>query len=211
MSDTNHLIDPGLWAERRTDTQGGPALFLDRDGVIVEEVDYLHKVEEVELTQGAGILIAKINALGIPVVMVTNQAGVGRGYYTWDDFRVVQNEIHRQLALNGAHIDAVYACGYHTEAKPPLGSDHPWRKPNSGMLLHAASDLGIDLARSWIVGDRASDLGAGKAAGVLGGVLVATGYGSDEEEIAQALALQSERYTVKRIDRLAGFEPAWLG
>lgn len=206
-----HLIDPGLWAEIRTGRRGRGALFLDRDGVIVEEVNYLHRVADVRPTPGAAALIAVMNKLGVVVVMVTNQAGVGRGYYDWDDFRAVQDEIHRLLAADGAHIDAVYACGYHEAGQPPLDTpDHPWRKPNPGMILRAADDLGLDFARSWIVGDRASDLTAGKAAGLAGGALVATGYGSDDGEIAAADVLSSAHFTVQRIENLAAFNPALL-
>lgn len=143
--------------------------------------------------------------------MVTNQAGVGRGYYNWRDFSLVQDEIHRQLAEGGAHVDAVYACGYHESAKPPLNADHPWRKPGPGMLLAAAKDLGVDLARSWIVGDRSTDLGAGSAAGIAGGTLVGTGYGAEAEEAIEALALASDRFAVRRIE--AGwqrFDPRWF-
>lgn len=211
MSDTLHLVDPGLWAEQRTATRGGPALFLDRDGVIVEEVRYLGRVEDVRLTPGAAGLIRAINARGLPIVVVTNQAGVARGYYGWADFRAVQDEIHRLLALEGAHLDAVYACAYHDAGQPPLDTpDHSWRKPNPGMLLAAAETLGIDRARSWIVGDRGLDLAAGKAAGLAGGAQVATGYGSGEAEIAAAQALASERFSVQRIANLAGFDPGWI-
>jgi D-glycero-D-manno-heptose 1,7-bisphosphate phosphatase len=206
-----HLIDPGLWAEQRTATRGGPALFLDRDGVIVEEVRYLSRVEDVRLTPDAGDLIRLVNSIGFPVVVVTNQAGVGRDYYRWGDFRMVQDEIHRLLALEGAHVDAVYACGYHDEGKPPLNTPHhAWRKPNPGMLLAAAHDVGIDLSRSWIVGDRGIDLAAGRAAGLAGGAQVATGYGSVKKEIADAQALASDRFAVKRIDNLASFDPRWM-
>lgn len=210
MTSELHLIDPGLWAERRTGARGGPALFLDRDGVIVEEVNYLHRVGDVHLTRGAAELIAEANRLGIATVMVTNQAGVGRGYYGWDDFHSVQEEIHRRLADEDAHVDAVYACGYHVQAKPPLDAEHPWRKPNPGMLLAAQADLGIDLARSWIVGDRASDLAAGQAAGILGGALVATGYGSESTQADEATALASSRFAVRRISRLAKFDLRWF-
>lgn len=208
---TNHLIDPGLWAERRTDRRGGPALFLDRDGVIVEEVNYLHRAADVQLTPDAGALIAHVNRLGIAVVMVTNQAGVGRGYYDWDDFRIVQQEIHLRLALAGAHIDAVYACGYHENGEPPLDvADHGWRKPNPGMLAAAMSDLGLEADRSWIVGDRASDLAAGRAAGLRGGALVATGYGAETEEQQQAEALSGDSFLIRRIERLAAFDPGLI-
>jgi D-glycero-D-manno-heptose 1,7-bisphosphate phosphatase len=164
----------------------------------------------VELTPGAAGLIARVNALGIAVVMVTNQAGVGHGYYDWNDFRTVQAEIHQRLAAQGAHVDAVYACGYHEKGQAPLNTDHAWRKPNPGMIQAAAHDLGLTLARSWIVGDRANDLAAGEAAGIAGGALVATGYGAEPGQAEEASALASENFAVQLISRLETFEPDWI-
>lgn len=206
-----HLGDPGLWSEVRTGSLTGPTLFLDRDGVIVEEVNYLHRVEDVRLTQGAAKLIATINGRNIPVIVVTNQAGVGRGYYDWAAFRAVHDEIDRLLALEGAHLDAIFACGYHEKAKPPLdAAEHPWRKPGPGMLLAAAALSSIDLSGSWIVGDRASDLAAGRTAGLAGGALVGTGYGSGADEIADAERLNGPAFRTRRIRCLADFDPDWL-
>ena len=185
-----HRRAAGLHAELRSSIRGGPALFLDRDGVVVEEKHYLHRVEDVALTAGAGDAIAAINRLGVAVVLITNQAGIGRGIFDWEAFGAVQDEVHRRLAACGARLDAVYACAYHAEAKPPFReADHAWRKPNSGMLDAAAADLGLDLSGSWVVGDRASDLAAGAGAGLAGGTLVATGYGCDPAEIAGAARL----------------------
>lgn len=212
MDQTSHLIDPGLWAETRTHRRGGPALFLDRDGVIVAEVNYLRRIEDVQLTEGAASLIAAANQRGIAVVMVTNQAGVGRGIYGWADFSAVQDEIYSFLALEGARIDAVFACGYHEKGQPPLDApDHPWRKPNPGMIRTAAEALSLDLARSWIVGDRASDLAAGSSAGLAGGALVETGYGSEREEREAAQALGRGPFAVRKIPRLANFDLSLIG
>ncbi|EBV3599825.1 D,D-heptose 1,7-bisphosphate phosphatase [Salmonella enterica subsp. enterica serovar Virchow] len=162
------------------------------------------------MTPGAGALIAAVNAMGWPVVMVSNQAGVGRGYYDWSDFRDVQAEIHRQLAGFGAAIDAVFACGYHEKGRAPLDvPDHVWRKPNPGMLMAAAEMLDLDMAGSWIVGDRASDLAAGRSAGLCGGALVATGYGAEMQEIAGAEALGGAGFAVRRIENLAAFDLDW--
>ena len=154
------------------------ALFLDRDGVIVEEVNYLHKVDDVLFIPHVAAAIARANRLSIPVVMVTNQSGIGRGYYGWDDFAIVQKCIGTYYAAQSAHFDMVLACAYHAEG---LGfyavADHPWRKPNPGMLLEAARALNIDLCRSFIIGDSITDLVSGHAAGLAAGALVRTGHG----------------------------------
>jgi D-glycero-D-manno-heptose 1,7-bisphosphate phosphatase len=135
--------------------------------VIVEEVNYLHRVADVVMLPGAAAAIAQCNRAGIPVVLVTNQSGVGRGYYGWADFAAVQAEIAKRLAEAGARLDMVLACACHAEARPPYREDaHPWRKPLPGMLLAAAEALNLDLARSWIVGDSASDHEAGRNAGL---------------------------------------------
>ncbi len=172
-----------------------PALFLDRDGAVVIEAHYLHKVEDVELIPGAAATIAAANAKSIPVIFVTNQAGVGYGYFGWPDFVAVQDRIFADLAALGAVVDGVYACPFHEKGKPPYDhEDHPSRKPNPGMLLAAARQMNIDLNQSWIVGDRAGDLGAGKNAGLAGGVHVLTGHGSRDGEHQEALALGDRNY-----------------
>lgn len=182
-----------------------PALFLDRDGCVVVEAHYLHKVENVELIPGAANLIAQANAQNIAVVFVTNQAGVGRGYFGWPDFFKVQHKILSELAKDGAQVDGVYASPYRINAKPPYDHpNHPSRKPNPGMLLAAAAELNLDLGRSWIVGDRAADLQAGLNAGLAGGVQVATGHGSREGERENALALGSKDFRALSADSIAG-------
>lgn len=202
--------DLGLWAEVRTSLRSArAALFLDRDGVVVEEVDYLHRAEDIRLTPGAAAAIARANEAGISIVLVTNQAGVGRGYYGWEDFAAVQEALHAALARQGARLDAVYACGYHENGQGRLRiSEHAWRKPNCGMLLAAADNLGIELSRSWIVGDRASDLEAGKRAGLPGGTLVATGHGAEPTERVAATALAGPEFAVDMAERLGVLSPA---
>jgi D-glycero-D-manno-heptose 1,7-bisphosphate phosphatase len=188
------LIDGvGCWRRAAVATvmaPGRPAVFLDRDGVLVEEVGYLGDPRKVALIPGAGEAVAELNRAGAPVIVVTNQAGIARGYYGWSEFEAVEREIERRLSAEGAHLDAVLACAYHAAGSGALGvASHPWRKPAPGMLLDAAAQWGIDLGRSWIVGDKASDLEAGRAAGLAGGLHVATGHGEGEERrMAEALA-----------------------
>ncbi|NQU56190.1 MAG: HAD family hydrolase [Rhodospirillales bacterium] len=206
LPDGAHLVDgvfhqtlrPGEISNKR------PALFLDRDGCVVVEAHYLHKVENVQLIEGAAEIIAKANALKIAVVFVTNQAGIGYGYFGWPDFFQVQSKILSDLEKRGALVDGVYACPFHDKGKPPYDiPDHPSRKPNPGMLLSAASELNLDLGRSWIVGDRAGDLEAGFNAGLAGGIHVATGHGTREGENEAALALNSKNFQAQAAHSIA--------
>src|SRR5580704_808868 len=181
----------GVWCEVLTAAAPGrPALFLDRDGAIVEETEYLCRVDDIVMIEGAAPVIAAANKRGLAVVMVTNQAGIGRGYYGWDEFKAVQDAIVAALAVEGAGIDAVYACAHHPQGRAQYAHpDHPARKPNPGMLLQAASDLALDLTTSWLVGDKASDVEAAKRAGLAGALQVATGYGNAEREHGAAFAM----------------------
>ena len=186
----------GLWVQvlRRPE---GPArrsaLFLDRDGVIVEEVDHLRRAEDVRLIDGAAAVIATANRRGIPVVLITNQSGIGQGLFGWDAFIAVQTRILADLAAEGAFVDGVFACPHHPKALPPYDHpDHPARKPNPGMLLAAAERLPLDLAQSWIIGDRTRDLAAGRSAGLAGGLMVSTGYGDQQGEREAALSLAED-------------------
>jgi len=178
--------DDGVWRQVLTRVPGPPlrpALFLDRDGVIIEEVHYLHRVEDMGLEDGAAEVIAAANAAGVPVVVVTNQSGIGRGKYDWPDFANVQEAMLDALADAGAFVNAVYACPHIDGGRAPYDAkDHPARKPGPGMLLAAAEAMPIDLARSWIVGDRAGDMGAARRAGCAGGLHVSSGHGSADGE-----------------------------
>lgn len=200
------LIDGlGTWAEPRAPRRRwgkAPAVFLDRDGVVVEETGYLGRPEDVRLIPGAAEAIAGLNEQGIPVVVVTNQAGIAYGYYDWDGFAAVQARIAAELARAGAFTDMVLACGYGDRGHPPLASPgHPWRKPAPGMLLHAAEVMDLDLQRSIIVGDKVSDLAAGERAGLAAGVLVATGHG--RAEAAGLVQLAGARMRVLRAADIA--------
>jgi D-glycero-D-manno-heptose 1,7-bisphosphate phosphatase len=185
-----HQLDShGVWCQiLQRPAPGRPALFLDRDGAIVEDTGYLHRVEDIRIIPGAGKVIAAANRRSVPVIMVTNQSGIGRGYYGWAEFKSVQDAIVASLAAEGAGIDAIYACAHHPQAEGDLAHpDHPARKPNPGMLLQAASTLTLDLKSSWLVGDKADDIEAAKRAGIAGALLVATGYGNAERQRAATL------------------------
>jgi D-glycero-D-manno-heptose 1,7-bisphosphate phosphatase len=186
-----HPLDPrGVWCEiLRRPPPGRAALFLDRDGAVIEDKGYLCRVADTDFIPGAAKVISTANQRRIPVVMVTNQSGVGRGYYSWAEFKSVQEAMLGLLASEGASIDAIYACAHHPQAKGDLAHpDHPARKPNPGMLLQAASALALDLRSSWLVGDKADDVEAAKRAGIAGALLVATGHGNAERQRAAALA-----------------------
>ncbi len=194
------IDDEGIWVQVLKGYDGRdrrPALFLDRDGVVNEEVSYLHRREDVALIPGVAGVISAANRLALPVVLVTNQAGIAHGILGWREFGAVQGRILGELEAAGAFVDGVFACPHHPAGKPPYRHpDHPARKPNPGMLLRAAGMLAIDLAASWIVGDRASDLAAGRNAGLAGGIHVATGYGGEEEHRRGAMALAEDGFAV---------------
>jgi D-glycero-D-manno-heptose 1,7-bisphosphate phosphatase len=170
----------GIWisAPLEAPADPRPALFLDRDGVIVEDPGYLCRPGDLQLIPGAAALIASANRRGIPVVEITNQAGIGRGYYTWKEFIAVEEVLAQLLTNASAYLDAIFACPYHEDGVPPWAHPaHPSRKPRPGMLLAAEKLLNLDLRASWIVGDKLSDLEAGYYAGLRGGMHVLTGEG----------------------------------
>ena len=199
----------GLWCRiELAALTGCPALFLDRDGVIIADTHYVGQAGEMRMLEGAAPAIARCNALKIPVVVVTNQSGIARGYYDWDGFRAVQAALSGALAAAGAHLDAVLACAYHADGRGRLRvADHPWRKPAPGMILEAARRTGIDLARSWIIGDRVHDLAAGSAAGLAGGTLVGPG----DRDGLNAGSLASDRFVVATASSLADAVAALMG
>ena len=194
------FVQDGVWRQpitKPTWQAPRPALFLDRDGVVVVEVNYLHKPEDMALEPGAHAAMRAAHAAGMAVVIVTNQAGIGYGLYDWPDFDAVQSAMLDDLTAQGALVDGVYACSFSAKGKGGYHhDDHAWRKPNPGMLLAAAEDLNLNLSTSWIVGDRCTDLQAGLNAGLMGGMQVLTGHGSREGEREQSLALMSDAFEV---------------
>lgn len=157
-----------------------PAVFLDRDGTIIEQVHYIRDPQDVRLIHRAAEALRLLRDAGLPLVVVSNQSAVGRGVATLEDVDAVQREMVRQLAQEGATIDGWYFCPVAPPAERPNSQrdivDHPDRKPGPGMLLRAARELSLDVGASWMVGDMLSDLLAGRNAGVRETVLVRTGH-----------------------------------
>lgn len=190
----------GVWRQvlRRHDSgHRGRALFLDRDGTIVEEIGHLCRPQDVRLVPGAARLIATANRANVPVIIVSNQSGIGRRLFSWGDFIAVQQRMLELLAVEGASIDAVFACPHHPEAGEPWRhASHPARKPNPLMLQDAARLLSVTLSKSWIVGDRASDLAAGRNAGLRGGLLLLSQTIDQPGELRGAQVLAAARFRV---------------
>jgi D-glycero-D-manno-heptose 1,7-bisphosphate phosphatase len=143
------------------------ALFLDRDGVVNEEVGYLHRAEEVRFVDGIFSLCRTAAGLGYRLIVVTNQAGIARGYYSEADFDVLMEFMRDELRAKGVELDAVYYCPFHPEhGVGKYKQEHEDRKPGTGMLRRGARELGVELRESILVGDRCSDVGAANAAGL---------------------------------------------
>ena len=149
-----------------------PAIFLDRDGTLMEEVGYCADPAQVRVYPGVPAALQCLRNAGYLLILITNQSGIGRSYFTDEDYRAVQSEFERQI--QPAHLDAVYYC---PDAKPS-----PCRKPSPGMLRDAARDHAIDLSRSYMIGDKSSDIEAGQAAGCRT-ILVQTGYGREQRGV----------------------------
>jgi len=160
---------------------GGAAVFIDRDGTLIEEVGYLDRPERVELFPYSVPAIAALNRAGIRVILVTNQSGVARGFFSEDVVARVHHHIAGLLAEGGARIDAYYYCPHHPDGKlAQYAKRCDCRKPGRGMVDRAVRDLGIVPERSYTVGDRWLDVRLARTVGARG-VLVRTGYGLTEE------------------------------
>jgi D-glycero-D-manno-heptose 1,7-bisphosphate phosphatase len=158
------------------------AVFLDRDGTINEQMGYINHISRFVMLPRAASGIRLLNEKGIAVVVVSNQSGLARGYFPESLIAEVHAKMNGALAEAGAHVDGIYVCPHHPEAKEErfrLNCD--CRKPKPGLFLQAAADLGLDLGRSYVVGDRWSDLKAAAAVQAKG-VLVLTGYGRGDYE-----------------------------
>jgi len=178
------------------------AIFLDRDGTINEEVGYLDSMEKLQIIPAAFEAIRLINQSGMKAVVVSNQAGVAKGYFSEKFVREINGQIQSALLERGALIDRFYFCPHHpSEGNDPYRKICDCRKPEPGLLHQAAADLDIDLTRSYLIGDRLRDVETAHRAGAKG-VLVMTGYGQDlmrEAGPDQANKLNQPDYVAKDI------------
>ncbi len=155
-----------------------PAVFLDRDGTLNEERNYLHRPEEVVLFPGTGAALRRLQDAGFKLFIVTNQSGVGRGYFTLSDVDRVNERVLSDLAPAGVRFEKIYIAPEAPET-PSRG-----RKPSPQFLFDARDEFGVDLAKSYVIGDKLIDLEMGWNAGVKGCILVRTGYGAETERTA---------------------------
>src|SRR5215471_7372672 len=151
------------------------AVFMDRDGTVSEEIGYMYHAGLFRPSPWTGQAIRRINESGMKAILVTNQSGVGRGYFTEDTVAEVHTALETELARWQAHLDAIYYCPH----MPDAGCD--CRKPNTGMLMKAVQEFGIDLSKSYVIGDRYLDIRMAREVGARG-VLVLTGDGRSELE-----------------------------
>jgi D-glycero-D-manno-heptose 1,7-bisphosphate phosphatase len=158
-----------------------PAVFLDRDGTLLQEGNYVDRLERLEFFPYTVDAVRTLNQAGFAVVIVTNQSGVARGMYPEEFVGEAHRHIEEKLNAGGARVDGYYYCPHHPEGSvEALRQDCECRKPKPGQILQAASELDLDLGRSFMVGDRWKDIEAGRAAGVRT-ILVRTGYGREAE------------------------------
>jgi len=156
------------------------AVFLDRDGTIIEDVGYLNSPDKISFIPGSIDAVQALNRAGYKVIVISNQSGVARGHFTEDMLQTIDKVIHRGLLHGGAHIDAHYYCPHHPEhGVYPYMQECDCRKPNTGLILQAQNKFDIDLKDSFMIGDKATDIELGKRAGVRT-ALVKTGYGKNE-------------------------------
>ena len=181
------------------DNKTRPALFLDRDGVIIKEKHFISKASEVELENGMNDLIDLANVLKLPIVIITNQSGIARKITEWDDYFQVTEKMLNLINADNTII-AIYANG--------LGVDSPnysWRKPSPSMIFNAANYLKLDLSKSFLIGDRLSDLICGLNAGLLNLFHVGTGHGNSERDLVKKFFSDnkhSDLIKIKYIDKL---------
>lgn len=154
-----------------------PAVFLDRDGTLNLEKDYLYRIDDFEFIPGVPQAIKKLKKAGYLVIVVTNQSGVARGYFSLDDVARLHEHIQKQLAAFGTGVDAFYICPHHPEkGQGEYLKVCDCRKGQPGLLIQASTDLGLDLQKSFMIGDKLADIEAGENAGCQP-ILVLTGYG----------------------------------
>lgn len=152
-------------------------MFFDRDGTLIEDVGYLRTAAGLRMIDGAPEAVRRLNSRGFLTFIISNQSGVARGFFTEEDLAPIHARLEAELGTAGAHLDRIYYCPHHpTRGTPPYNVECTCRKPRTGMLDRAVEEFGVDLSRSFVVGDKFADVKAGQNAGART-VLVLTGYG----------------------------------
>jgi D-glycero-D-manno-heptose 1,7-bisphosphate phosphatase len=170
-----------------------PAAFLDRDGVINVERDYVYRIEDFELLPGVVEALQLLQHAGYALVVVTNQGGIGLGKYTEADMHMLHAHLRAVLARAGVQLDGIYHCPHHPRSpRPEMRGPCDCRKPAPGMIRQAAHDLRLDLTRSFLAGDKGGDVTAGRAAGVGQNFLMRSGHALTDSDIAQADAVYDD-------------------
>ncbi len=152
------------------------AIFFDRDGVLIKDKHYIKESKYVSLMKGAKEMLSHTNNLGYLNIIITNQSGISRNFFTWEDYERVTYKMLKMINVPNS-ITAIYANG---EGPNELNSSGSWRKPNPNMIIQASQDFNIDLSKSFLIGDRLSDIEAGHKAGLKNLIHVLTGHGKDE-------------------------------
>ncbi len=167
---------------KKGSTTPKPAVFLDRDGTINEQMGYINHTCRFHLLPGAAEAIKRLNDAGIPVVVISNQSGLARGYFPEELLLAVHEKMNRLLAEHGAHVDGIYYCPHHPEAKKKEFREVcSCRKPKPGLILQAAEEMNLAPEQSFVVGDRWSDIKTAANCGARS-ILVRTGYGRGDEQ-----------------------------
>jgi D,D-heptose 1,7-bisphosphate phosphatase len=179
-----HAVSPTTAPSKR------PAVFLDRDGTLIEQIHYLSDPGRVRLLPATAEALRRFHSAGFACVVVTNQSAIGRGMITEEQLHRIHDEMNRQLAAAGAAVDAIYFCPEAPADNDRSILEHDDRKPGPGMLIRAAEELDLDLGASWMVGDMISDMLAGINARCRGSILVRTGKGLSDAEAALDVAYQ---------------------
>ena len=181
------------------------AVFLDRDGNVCEDVGYLDDASKLRVYPYAAKAIRRINESSMLAILVTNQSGVARGHFDEDTVRCVHDRLERELSDDGARLDAIYFCPHHPRiGAAPYRQDCECRKPRPGMLIRAAQEHDIDLSRSYVVGDKYSDIELAHRAGARA-VLVRTGYGRGEWEYDRATWPRQPEHVAETLEDAVGW------
>jgi D-glycero-D-manno-heptose 1,7-bisphosphate phosphatase len=160
-------------------------IFIDRDGTINNEVEYLNTLSGLKLIPGSSAAIREANELGCKVFVVTNQSGIARGIITEDDLAKIHLTLQETLRQDGAYLDAIYYCPHHPEiGEQPYRIDCDCRKPKTGMILRAVKEFDVELSKSYIIGDKMIDILTGNNCGIKS-ILVLTGYGKEELKLCR--------------------------